>query len=573
MILLFNFLKCETFYSIIYQKGLAYICLDVSHMATNVIDTIRIEEAPFEEVSKAQGHEDIVSKHSDYIVDESKIAGGSADWLFFPSDEKDVIAIINKMREEGTPITISGGRTGIVGSAVPFGGAVVSTDEMTKILGLGYDTVAKKYYVRIQPGITLQKLDEIIHNKEFTSEHNIDGEDWVEKFKEESDGYIFPVDPTEMTAAVGGAIAANASGGRSFKYGAMRPWVRRLRVVLDSGEVLDITRGDHRAENGVFTIKKEGKDANIKLPTYEMPTVKNAAGLYAKPDMDLIELFIGSEGIFGFVTEVELWIIPKPIGLPNVMFFTTENDSISFVEKLREDQELAVEYIEFFDENSFELLKGKAQTNPALANVQTIPSEIKTAIFFEIPYTEEDLIDKLEKIGLIAEACNSSIDTCWSAFDEVERENLKAMRHAVPETVNGIIAKRKNEYPGIHKLGTDMSVQHEYFRDIMDVYHSTLQEHKLEYVMWGHIGDSHIHVNILPRNMEELELGKNLYKKFAKKAVEFGGSVSAEHGIGKIKHEYLIVMYGEEGVQQMKDVKNVLDPYGLFNRGNIFDLD
>ncbi|TFG09342.1 FAD-binding oxidoreductase [Candidatus Heimdallarchaeota archaeon] len=541
-------------------------------MVTNVIDAIKIEETPFEEITKTKGQEDITSKHSDYIVDESKIAGGSADWLFFPNNEKDVIAIVNKMREEGIPITISGGRTGIVGSAVPFGGAVLSTDKMTQILGLGFDDEAKKYYVKMQPGITLKNLDEIIRNKEFSSDHNINGEDWVSKFKADSGTYIFPVDPTEMTAAVGGAIAANASGGRSFKYGAMRPWVRKLRIVLDSGEVLDITRGQYMAENGSFTIKKEGQNLSIKLPTYKMPKAKNAAGLYAKPDMDFIELFIGSEGIFGIITEVELWIIPRPNGLPNVMFFTSEGDSISFVERLREDKDLAVEYMEFFDENSFELLKGKARSNPALANIQTIPPEVKTAIFFEIPYTEENLIDKLEKIELMAEECNSSIDSCWSAFDEVERENLKAMRHAVPETVNGIIAKRKNEYPGIHKLGTDMSVEHEYFREIMDLYHSTLNENNLEYVMWGHIGDSHIHVNILPRNMEELELGKKLYKKFAKKAVEFGGSVSAEHGIGKIKHEYLEIMYGEEGVNQMKDVKKVLDPSGLFNRGNIFNI-
>ncbi len=548
------------------------MCANVSFMVINVINALKIEETPFSEINKTQGKEDITSKHSDYIVDESKIAGGFAEWLFFPKTEKDVISIIKEMNKEKIPITISGGRTGIVGSAVPYGGAVISTDEMKDILGLGYDEDIQKYFVRMQPGITLQELEAIIKDKEFTPEHNINGEDWVTKFKQDSEGHIFPVDPTEMTAAVGGAIAANASGGRSFKYGAMRPWVRRLRVVLDSGEVLDISRGQSFAENGVFSIKKEGGEIIVKLPTYKMPKAKNAAGLYVEPNMDLIELFIGSEGIFGFISEVDLWLIPKPNGLPNVMFFTSEDDSISFVEKLREDKDLAVEYIEFFDENSFELLKGKAKTNPALANVLTIPPEVKTAIFFEIPYTEDELIDILEKIEGMAEECNSSIDSCWSAFDEVERENFKAMRHAVPETVNGIIAKRKNEYPGIHKLGTDMSVKHEHFREIMDIYHSTLKEHNLEYVMWGHIGDSHIHVNILPRNMNELELGKKLYKKFAKKAVEFGGSVSAEHGIGKIKHEYLIVMYGEDGVNQMKEVKKVLDPHALFNRGNMFEL-
>ncbi|MCK5141682.1 MAG: hypothetical protein KAQ70_05765, partial [Candidatus Heimdallarchaeota archaeon] len=277
-------------------------------------------------------------------------------------------------------------------------------------------------------------------------------------------------------------------------------------------------------------------------------------------------------GIIGMITEVDLWIIKKPLGLPNVMFFTAEDDSLLFVEKLRDDPALNVEYMEFFDENSFELLKSKQKTSPALANLSTIPSDAKTAIFFEIPYSEDTLEDIIVKLDEIAMDCNSSIDSCWSAFDEVEKESFKAMRHAVPETVNAIIVKRKNEYPGIHKLGTDMSVEHQHFREMMKLYHDKMLEHGLEYVMWGHIGDSHVHLNILPRNMDELALGKKLYKIFAEKAVEFGGSISAEHGIGKIKIEYLLIMYGEEGVNQMRAVKQALDPQAIFNRGNMFTL-
>jgi D-lactate dehydrogenase (cytochrome) len=542
-------------------------------MTTNAISTLNVEESPFEGIEKVQGTEEILSSNSDYIVDESKIAGGSAEWLFFPKKESEVVTIINKMSQEKIPITLSGGRTGIVGSAVPFGGAVISTDKMTDVLGLGYDESVGKYFVRIQPGITLKDLEDFIRYKEFTDDHNLNLDDnIVQKFKQDSDNYLFPVDPTEMTASVGGSIAANASGARSFKYGAMRPWVRHLRVVLASGEVIDLTRGECKAENGVFVFKKSGRDVEVKIPTYEMPKAKNAAGFFAAPDMDLVDLFIGNEGIIGMITEVDLWIIKKLMGLPNVMFFTAEDDSLLFVEKLRDDPDLNVEYMEFFDENSFELLKSKQKTSPALANLATIPSDAKTAIFFEIPYSEDTLEDIIVKLDEIAMDCNSSIDSCWSAFDEVEKESFKAMRHAVPETVNAIIAKRKNEYPGIHKLGTDMSVEHQHFREMMKLYHDKMLEHGLEYVMWGHIGDSHVHLNILPRNMDELSLGKKLYKIFAEKAVEFGGSVSAEHGIGKIKIEYLLIMYGEEGVNQMRAVKQALDPQAIFNRGNMFTL-
>ena len=269
-------------------------------MTTNVISTLNVEKSTFEEIDKVQGKEEILSSNSDYIVDESKIAGGSAEWLFFPKKESEVVTIINKMSEENIPITLSGGRTGIVGSAVPFGGSVISTDKMIDVLGLGYDEDIGKYFVRMQPGITLKDLDDFIRYKEFTDEHNLDSDNnIVQKFKQASDNYLFPVDPTEMTAAVGGSIAANASGARSFKYGAMRPWVRRLRVVLDSGEVIDLTRGEYKAENGVFVLKKSRQDVTVKIPTYEMPKAKNAAGFFAEPDMDLVDLFIGNEGIIG----------------------------------------------------------------------------------------------------------------------------------------------------------------------------------------------------------------------------------------------------------------------------------
>ncbi len=543
-------------------------------MVANLIEAKEIPGSLFEDVQQVKGSDVISTSHSDYLIDESKLAGGSANWLFFPEKEADVVSIVKKMREENIPITISGGRTGIVGSAVPFNGAVISTDQMTEVLGLGFDEEAQKYFVRVQPGITLEKLEDVLKHKELTEEHNLfEDKNWVAEFKNDKDSYIFPVDPTEMTAAVGGSIAANASGARSFKYGAMRPWIRQLRIVIDTGEVLDVLRGQYKEENGKFIIKKSNQEIEIEIPTYQMPKAKNAAGLWAEKGMDLIDLFIGSEGLFGMITEVDLWLTKRIDGLPNVMFFQSEEDSINFVEKLREDKELAVEYMEFFDENSFELLKSKKDTNPALANLATIPEDAKTAIFFEIPYTEDKLEEIIMKLDDMAMECNSSIDSCWSAFDEVEKENFRAMRHAVPEIVNSTIARRKSEHPGIHKLGTDMSVEHNHFREMMKIYHETVKENGLEYVMWGHIGDSHIHVNILPRNMEELELGKKLYKKFAEKAVEFGGSVSAEHGIGKIKTEYLVVMYGEEGVDQMRIIKQALDPQMLFNRGNMFVME
>ena len=193
-----------------------------------------------------------------------------------------------------------------------------------------------------------------------------------------------------------------------------------------------------------------------------------------------------------------------------------------------------------------------------------------SAISFDFLYSEETIVKSLEIVKQLLEQCNSSVDMSWCGYEDRELERFKHFRHAVPEIVNNIIAERKKKYHGIHKLGSDMSVTNEHLVDMMHFYQQTLREEGLEYAIWGHIGDNHVHVNILPRNMEELEKGKAIYKKFAQKAVEYGGSVSAEHGIGKIKHEYLLIMFGKEGIDEMKRVKEALDPQYLFCANNMF---
>jgi len=501
-------------------------------VSSNTVKTLEVKGSSFEKIKKVQGAERLSSEYSHHLIDESKIPGGSAEFLLYPSTESEIVSIVKKMKELKTPITISGAKTGLVGGAVPYKGAIISTELMDKTIGLGYDEKVQKYFVKIQPGIILKDLDEKIKYKEFTEEHDLSkDENYVLNFKGDEQLFELPIIPTETSASIGGVVATNSSGAMSFKYGPYRPWIRKIRVILDSGEILDIKRGQYKAQDGKFIIQKSNCEVIIDIPTYRMPEAKNAGGIFTEPEMDLIDLFIGTEGIFGIISEVDIWIKETVTGLPNVMFFLSENDSIVFMEK---------------------------------------PEEAKTAIFFEIPYSEETLENIIIKIEEMAIASNSSIDLCWSASTEEEKENFRAIRHAIPEIIHNIIAKRKSEFPYLRKIGTDMSVTDSHFREMMKIYHEELRKNNLEYIMYGHIGDNHIHVDILPKDMKELELGEKLYKYFAVKAVEFDGSVAAEHGIGKIKHDYLVIMFGKEGVAQMKKIKTTLDPNGLFNRDNLF---
>ncbi|NPD88765.1 MAG: FAD-binding oxidoreductase [Asgard group archaeon] len=540
-------------------------------MPENVIVADKIKISAFETIRSINGDKVIAESYPGYLVDESKISGGHAQWLCFPTNEQEIVSVINKMKEENQAITISAARTGIVGSAVPLlGGAVVSLERMDDFIGLGYDEEESKWFARVQPNITLNVINEIVKLKKIEESQSIPLEkNWIEKFNEEPIMF-YPIDPTEMTASIGGCIAANASGARTFKYGATRDWVRRLRVIISTGEVLEIPRGKYKAKDGVFIIKTAEQEFEIKVPTYQLPKAKNAAGLYTTPEMDLIDLFIGSEGIFGFITEADVWLKDYIPHISNVAFFTNEVDAIKFVNLLRSSSKFKPEFMEYFDNNALTLLRDTQKVDPKFVDMPNIPEEAKTAISFDLGYKEDTLEETFKEIGLMLEKCNSSLKDTWSAYEERELDRFKHFRHAVPEIVNNIIAERKKKYPSIHKLGTDMSVEDEYIGEMMEFYHKILNEVGLEYVIWGHIGDNHVHVNILPKNMEDLELGKQLYKKFAQKAVSFGGSVSAEHGIGKIKHEYLEIMFGNEAINEMRQVKSTLDPNFLFNPGNIF---
>ncbi len=115
----------------------------------------------------------------------------------------------------------------------------------------------------------------------------------------------------------------------------------------------------------------------------------------------------------------------------------------------------------------------------------------------------------------VINGCGGSLERSWAGYESRELDRFKVFRHMVPETINSIIAERKKQYPGIHKLGTDMAVPDGHMREMWDLYRSRCEALQLEWCAFGHIGNNHIHVNILPRNLEELEKGMQLYEVFA----------------------------------------------------------
>ncbi|MFX1603018.1 MAG: FAD-binding oxidoreductase [Promethearchaeota archaeon] len=540
---------------------------------TNQIKALAPASANLSEMKVITDQAEITDTYALYLDDESHSFDGQTEKIAFPTTVEQVAAFLKEAYDSGTPVTVQGGRTGLTGAAVPLGGMTLNLEKMNELLYMDYSSEDGLYSICAQAGVLLEDLVSAVNSKSLNSlkgKGTTNQEKALEQFLGESDDFTFPVDPTEMSAWLGGIVACNASGARTFIYGAVRDWVCRIQVVLMNGDILDIERGQVIAEKGKFQITlSDGTTTDITVPSYKMPDTKNAAGLFAKPDMDLIDLFIGSEGILGVITEVELGLIKMPENIMTVMaFFPSEEDAINFVYDIRApDTPVPMNFLEYFGPNAIEMIKEKAASSGI--RVPAMSPETKAIVFFEFSYTDETMEPKVMGLEEVLNRHNTSSESSWAGMDRSELQKMKIVRHFVPETVNATIAMRKAEYHEVHKIGTDMAVPDEAIRDYLKFYRDTLEAQGMEYVIFGHVGDNHLHVNMLPRNNEEVKQGMDNYMLFAKKAVELGGTVAAEHGIGKLKRGFLEVMYGEKGIQEIQVVKRAIDPGWLLNRGNM----
>src|SRR3989338_7935296 len=219
-----------------------------------------------------------------------------------------------------------------------------------------------------------------------------------------------------------------------------------------------------------------------------MPDLKNSAGYYAKEGMDAIDLFIGQEGTLSVITEAEFGLAAKP---PKIfacyVFFKREEDSWDYAAAARPRHPLSLEY---FDSNSLTLLRPKGRA---------IPRGAAAAIFFEkevLPGGGNDIIEQWE--GLIR-AHGASLDDTWVAMTGKDLDAFNELRHAVPEAINEIVRRR-----GMRKLSTDIAVPESAFVTMMRFYVDTLRGSDMEYAVFGHIGENHVHVNVIPRSEGEL---------------------------------------------------------------------
>ena len=426
-----------------------------------------------------------------------------------PASVEEVADVVRRAASERTPVTAAGGQTSTTGASISDRGVILSLRALDGIIDI--DTTARTAHV--EAGVGLGDL----------------------KRAAAAEGLLFAPDPTsEDDVTVGGAIACNASGARSLRYGATRAHVLGLKVILANGDVLDVRR-----------------------PGLE----KNTAG-YALAQ-DPVDWFVGSEGTLGIVVEAELALLPRPeqvIGL--VIPFRSERDALRFVVAARESARLAPRCLEYFDGAALAIARRSHGHEGWLAGVDAMIYAEETPAGGAEPALDSWLA--------LAELHGAAIDDVLALESETELRDARRFRHAVPAHMNERGASYRNA--GGRKLSTDWAVPFRRLPDAIAEARALADRAGVEQaVIYGHAGSGHPHENFIARDGAERHAVEQVIEATLHHVVSLGGTVSAEHGIGKLKRQWLPLQVTPAQLGVMRAVKRELDPQGILAPGNIFE--
>lgn len=452
-----------------------------------------------------------ISISSDKSVRETYEADASGlhllpDLVARPESIDDVMELVRKAASDRIPVTCAGAQTSTTGASITDTGMLLSLRSLDRISAPD----EKARTMKVEPGALVGQI----------------------KRAAAAAGLLFAPDPTsEEESTIGGAIACNASGARTFKYGATRRHVRALKVVMASGVLQEFRRSDLE---------------------------KNTVG-YAFAH-DPIDWFIGSEGTLGIIVEAELSLLPLPrhvIGL--AVLFRTEREALTFVIATRESSTVFPRCIEYFDERAIEIARSTASAG-------IIPADPTVMV-----YVEEEINDDLDStLGRWLELIEAiAADFEPLVFDgEARLREARRIRHSIPATMNERGTRYRNS--GGRKISTDWAVPYRKLPEAIQTARSLVKDLGIEEpVIYGHAGNGHPHQNFIARDARELTTIEGAVEETLKRVLALGGTVAAEHGIGKIKRRWLPLQMNPLQISMMTAVKRDLDPNGILAPGNI----
>lgn len=433
-----------------------------------------------------------------------------------PVSAAETSEVLRRASAERTPVTPAGAQTSYTCASVSEGGIVLSTRGMERILDI--DVASRT--ARVEPGVLVGALKRACA----------------------AEGLLFAPDPTsEDECTIGGAIACNASGARSLRYGATRAHVRGLTVALASGELVAFRR-----------------------PALEKNTVGYALA------QDPVDWFVGSEGTLGVVVEAELALVPLParvvgLGIP----FAREADALAFVVAARDAARegagraaagIAPRCLEFLGAGAFDIAR-EAEGSGTWARAGG-------ALVYAEEETHGDAEPPLDEWLALAESHGALVDDVRVHESEGELREARRLRHAVPATLNERGARCRPA--GGRKVSTDWAVPYRRLAELLEESGRIADRHGVARAfVFGHAGNGHPHQNYIARDEAELARVEQVVGETLSRVIAAGGTVAAEHGIGKLKKKWLPMQMTPVQIGVMRAVKAALDPLGLMAPGNV----
>jgi FAD/FMN-containing dehydrogenase len=426
-----------------------------------------------------------------------------------PTSEAEVVELLRAARADGVGVTAAGGQTSTTGASITDRGILLSLRELSAVADIDRDRLT----VRVQAGANLGDL----------------------KRRLAAEGLLFAPDPTsEDDVTVGGAIACNASGARSLLYGATRSHIAAVRVALADGSVHELRRT--RLE-------------------------KNTVG-YA-PVHDPIDWFNGSEGTLGVILEAELGLLPLPPNVTGLAIpFPDESVALDFIIAARSSRDVSPRCLEYFDARALEVARtAEGAAEWASGAGALVYVEQGAAAGSEVP---------LESWLALAQHGGAAENDIVVYEGDAALRDARRLRHTVPSTM----IERGSRYraAGGRRVSTDWAVPYRHLREAISESRRYAAAAGIDQpVIYGHAGNGHPHQNFIARDAAELARMEQVVEQTLRHVVALGGTVAAEHGIGKIKRRWLSLQLTPLQLGVMHALKAQLDPAFMLAPGNLFE--
>ncbi len=425
--------------------------------------------------------------------DESEAEGSMPSAVIRARGAQDVVAVLTAAGAHGVPVTPRGAGTGRTGGAVPMrGGLVLACDRMRGDI----DIDVRNGTAVVGPGVVTRDVHDAV----------------------EAEGLFWGPDPNSWAeCTVGGNIAENAGGPRTFKYGATRDWVLGLEIVTGEGTRMDVGRRTRKGVTGY----------------------------------DLTSLVVGSEGTLAVVTRATLRLVPNPEAIVTMLVWLPEVASVPRAIDAVLALRVVPRCVEMLDDQTLDILRA--------ASSLTVPAGARALLVLELDGTERAVAEDLERVGNALSA--------WTSFEvgvatvRADRERFWSVRRDMSRAL-----RRQARW----KISEDVVVPRTQLPALIDRCRLLSERHGIRMPAYGHAGDGNLHVNLLWDEPSQRPAVDAATAELFASAIELGGTLSGEHGIGALKAPFLGLEQSAAVIEAQRRIKDTFDPKGILNPGKIF---